>query len=56
MAVVSIRHRLNYDVDDDGMVIPFVTKQCALDQLNTISRTIREIARSNLKLVSYRRQ
>lgn len=49
MAVASIKRRLNYDVEDDNMVLPFVVKQFATEKLNNIQRKIKNIARNNLK-------
>lgn len=53
MAVMSLRRRLNFNFEDDTMVIPFVVKTQSLEKLNDISRRIKEIARNNLKLVTF---
>lgn len=52
MAVMSLKKRLNFDLDDDSMIIPYVVRVNCLDKLNDVSKTIKEIAMNNLKLVA----
>ncbi|ERL85827.1 alanine--tRNA ligase, mitochondrial isoform X1 [Dendroctonus ponderosae] len=48
MGVLSLKQRLNFDVTDD-FILPYVYKQEALEELNAISRQIKEKSNEDLR-------
>lgn len=52
MGVHSLKKRLNFDISDD-CILPYVYKNEALQQLNEISRQIKEKSNDDLKWINF---